>query len=135
MQIHATLVLPAPLAPPTLLPQLVDLLRFYLSFPIHDHTGDPLSEDEVTAAHYERVQQLQQRTCPVTKRSLAELTAFRLPNQSNRLAVQFDPFSRPQVRPRPAFVSLHFLLLPIAIARRLCLLHFFTPFSLLPLYL
>ena len=59
MQIHATLVLPAPLAPPTLLPQLVDLLRFYLSFPIHDHTGDPLSEDEVTAAHYERVQQLQ----------------------------------------------------------------------------
>ena len=80
-------------------------------------------------------QQLQQRTCPVTKRSLSELTAFRLPNQSNRLAVQFDPFSRPQVRPRPAFVSLHFLLLPIAIARRLCLLHFFTPFSLLPLYL
>ena len=59
-QIHATLVLPAPPAPPpTLLPQLVDLLRFYLSFPIHDHTGDPLSEDEVTAAHYERVQQLQ----------------------------------------------------------------------------
>lgn len=39
--------------------QLVDLLRFYLSFPIHDHTGDPLGEEEVTAAHYERVQQLQ----------------------------------------------------------------------------
>ncbi|KAL4457712.1 hypothetical protein ABPG75_012577 [Micractinium tetrahymenae] len=39
----------------------------------------------------------QQRTCPVTKRTLSELTAFRLPNQTNRLAVQFDPFSRPQV--------------------------------------
>ncbi|KAL4443940.1 hypothetical protein ABPG75_011677 [Micractinium tetrahymenae] len=39
--------------------QLVDLLRFYLSFPIHDHTGDPLGEEEVTAAHYDRVQQLQ----------------------------------------------------------------------------
>ncbi|EFN59246.1 hypothetical protein CHLNCDRAFT_29663 [Chlorella variabilis] len=39
--------------------QLVDLLRFYLSFPIHDHTGDPLSEEDVTAAHYEHVQQLQ----------------------------------------------------------------------------
>ncbi|PSC68726.1 Intron-binding aquarius [Micractinium conductrix] len=39
--------------------QLVDLLRFYLSFPIHDHTGDPLAEEEVTAAHYEKVQQLQ----------------------------------------------------------------------------
>jgi len=37
----------------------VDLLRFYLSFPIHDHTGDPLSEEDVTAAHYDRVQQLQ----------------------------------------------------------------------------
>lgn len=39
--------------------QLVDLLRFYLSFPIDDHTGEPLSEEDVTAAHYERVQQLQ----------------------------------------------------------------------------
>ena len=39
--------------------QLVDLLRFYLSFPIHDHTGDPLTEEDVTATHYERVQQLQ----------------------------------------------------------------------------
>ena len=39
----------------------------------------------------------QGRTCPVTKRRLAELTAFQLPNQSNRLAVQFDPYSRPQV--------------------------------------
>lgn len=37
----------------------MDLLRFYLSFPIHDHTGDPLSEEDVTAAHYEHVQQLQ----------------------------------------------------------------------------
>lgn len=45
--------------PPSPTPQLVDLMRFYLSFPIHDHTGDPLGEEEVTAAHYERVQQLQ----------------------------------------------------------------------------
>lgn len=43
----------------------------------------------------------QGRTCPVTKRTLAELTAFQLPNQSNRLAVQFDPFTQPQVRPLP----------------------------------
>jgi hypothetical protein len=40
----------------------------------------------------------QGRACPVTKRTLGELTAFQLPNQTNRLAVQFDPFSRPQVR-------------------------------------
>ncbi len=40
----------------------------------------------------------QGRECPVTKRTLAELSAFQLPNQTNRLAVQFDPFSRPQVR-------------------------------------
>ena len=30
--------------------QLVDLMRFYLSFPIHDHTGDPLSEEEASGA-------------------------------------------------------------------------------------
>jgi intron-binding protein aquarius len=39
--------------------QLVEGLRSVLSFPIEDHTGDSLSEDAVTAAHYERVQQLQ----------------------------------------------------------------------------
>lgn len=44
----------------------------------------------------------QGRTCPVTRKSLGELTAFRLPNQTNRLAVQFDPFSQPAVRPRGA---------------------------------
>lgn len=35
--------------------QLVDLLTFYSAFPINDHTGDPLTDDEVTAAHYEKV--------------------------------------------------------------------------------
>lgn len=25
-------------------------MRFYLSFPIHDHTGDPLSEEEASGA-------------------------------------------------------------------------------------
>ncbi len=35
--------------------QLVDLLRFYLSFPIHDHTGDPLSEEDINLAHYDKV--------------------------------------------------------------------------------
>lgn len=38
--------------------QLVDLLRFYLSFPIHDHTGDPLSEEDVNATHYEKVRRV-----------------------------------------------------------------------------
>ena len=47
-----------PAHPPAHL-QLTDLLRFYLAFPIHDHTGDPLTQEDVTAAHYERVQQLQ----------------------------------------------------------------------------
>jgi hypothetical protein len=62
-------------------------------------------------------QQVQQGTCPVTKRSLAELTAFRLPNQSNRLAVQFDPYSRPQVPPACCCYSCCcFLMLPISIA-------------------
>jgi intron-binding protein aquarius len=39
--------------------QLVDLLSFYAAFPIDAHTGDALGEEAVTAAHYERVAQLQ----------------------------------------------------------------------------
>lgn len=35
--------------------QLVDLFQFYLSFPIHNHTGDPLSDEDITAAHYAKV--------------------------------------------------------------------------------
>lgn len=27
-------------------------------FPIDDHTGDPVSDEDVTAAHYEKVQQV-----------------------------------------------------------------------------
>ena len=38
--------------------QLVDLFRFYMLFPIDDHTGDPVTDEEVTAAHYEKVQQV-----------------------------------------------------------------------------
>ena len=38
--------------------QLVDLFRFYMAFPIDDHTGDPVTDEEVTAAHYEKVQQV-----------------------------------------------------------------------------
>uniref|UniRef100_A0A1D2ABG5 Intron-binding protein aquarius n=2 Tax=Auxenochlorella protothecoides TaxID=3075 RepID=A0A1D2ABG5_AUXPR len=39
--------------------QLVDLFRFYSGFPIADHTGEALGEEEVVAAHYERIQALQ----------------------------------------------------------------------------
>ena len=35
--------------------QLLDLLAFYLDFPIDDHTGEALKEDEVTSQHYEKV--------------------------------------------------------------------------------
>ena len=39
--------------------QLVDLFAFYQFFEINDHTGMPLSDDEMAAAHSERLQQLQ----------------------------------------------------------------------------
>ncbi len=39
--------------------QLVDLFKFYQRFEIDDHTGSQLSDDEMAAAHYERLQQLQ----------------------------------------------------------------------------
>lgn len=38
--------------------QLVDLFQFYMMFPIDDHTGDPVGDEDVTAAHYEKVQQV-----------------------------------------------------------------------------
>lgn len=56
-------LLPCPLCPlaPTgrLFNQLVDMLRFYLAFPIEPLTGAPLSDDDIIARHYSRVQQLQ----------------------------------------------------------------------------
>jgi len=35
--------------------QLVDLLQFYMTFPINDHTGEALSDEAVTQTHYEKV--------------------------------------------------------------------------------
>lgn len=46
-------------SPGRLFVQLLDLLEFYLDFPINDHTGDALKEEDVTAEHYERLQQVQ----------------------------------------------------------------------------
>lgn len=37
----------------------MDLFAFYMAFPIDDHTGDELSEEAVSRAQYEKVQQLQ----------------------------------------------------------------------------
>ncbi|KAF5841175.1 hypothetical protein DUNSADRAFT_14005 [Dunaliella salina] len=39
--------------------QLVDLFQFYMTFPINDHTGEALTDEDVTQAHYEKVCQLQ----------------------------------------------------------------------------
>ncbi|PNW82948.1 hypothetical protein CHLRE_06g300750v5 [Chlamydomonas reinhardtii] len=53
---------PAPPPSNLLYRQLVDLFSYYMSFPINDHTGEPLTDDEVNAAHYEKVCQFQ-RLC------------------------------------------------------------------------
>jgi intron-binding protein aquarius len=39
--------------------QLVDLFKFYIRFEVDDHTGAQLTDDEMAARHYERLQQLQ----------------------------------------------------------------------------
>eukprot|EP00879_Flechtneria_rotunda_P011994 GHRR01012527.1.p1 GENE.GHRR01012527.1~~GHRR01012527.1.p1 ORF type:complete len:1484 (+),score=529.45 GHRR01012527.1:151-4602(+) len=39
--------------------QLLDLLAFYCDFPLNDHTGEQLTEDQVVATHYDKVCQLQ----------------------------------------------------------------------------
>jgi hypothetical protein len=35
--------------------QLLDLLAFYCDFPMDDHTGEQLKEDDVTSRHYDKV--------------------------------------------------------------------------------
>ena len=35
--------------------QLVDLFQFYMAFPINDHTGEMMTEEDVTSQHYEKV--------------------------------------------------------------------------------
>lgn len=35
--------------------QLLDLLAFYCDFPMDDHSGEQMKEDDVTARHYDKV--------------------------------------------------------------------------------
>ena len=42
--------------------QLVDLLAFYLGFEINDHTGAPLTDEDIASAHCDRILTLQ-RLC------------------------------------------------------------------------
>lgn len=39
--------------------QLVDLFQFYMLFPISNYDLEPISDEDMMAAHYVRVQQLQ----------------------------------------------------------------------------
>jgi intron-binding protein aquarius len=39
--------------------QLLDLFQYYLDFEIDNHTGEPLSEDEITRQHYAKIQRFQ----------------------------------------------------------------------------
>jgi len=55
--------------------QLVDLFAFYMNFEIDDHTGEPLSDEEVSFRHSERITQLQ-RLCFRHIESLRELAMF-----------------------------------------------------------
>ena len=37
----------------------MDLFQFYITFPINDYDSEPVRDEEMMAAHYARVQQLQ----------------------------------------------------------------------------
>ncbi len=39
--------------------QLVDLFQFYMLFPISNYDSEPINDEDMMAAHYARVQQLQ----------------------------------------------------------------------------
>lgn len=41
--------------------QLLDILKFYFHFEICQATGDPLKENEVMQAHYDKITSLQVR--------------------------------------------------------------------------
>lgn len=39
--------------------QLLDMLQFYAGFEINDFTGEPLTDQEMTSLHYDRLKSLQ----------------------------------------------------------------------------
>jgi hypothetical protein len=48
--------------------QLLDLLGFYCDFPLNDHTGEQLKDDDVVAGHYDKVCAMLYMTCPLMSR-------------------------------------------------------------------
>lgn len=55
----AKVLVTAALPPGQLFRQLVDLFQFYMLFPISNYDSEPISDEDMMAAHYSRVQQLQ----------------------------------------------------------------------------
>jgi intron-binding protein aquarius len=70
------LALPPPATPPPhhrLASQLSDSLRFYLSFEINDHTGMPLTDNEMASLHFSRTHVLQRLAFKYFQNSLKDL--------------------------------------------------------------
>ncbi|GFR52139.1 hypothetical protein Agub_g14654, partial [Astrephomene gubernaculifera] len=93
-----------PPGPPsnTLFRQLVDLFAYYMGFPIDDHTGEPLTDDDVNAAHYEKVCQFQ-RLCFKHWQQVEALHELSLSNcgaveQRDNLRRQLSTLSPEQLR-------------------------------------
>eukprot|EP00775_Hariotina_reticulata_P008502 gene8502-8684_t len=97
--------------------QLLDLLGFYCDFPLNDHTGEQLKDDDVVATHYDKVCQLQRllfkywpqlhdlslASCAAAcspdglKRALSQLTTAELQRlvwKQLRLVGQDDPWAQ-----------------------------------------
>lgn len=83
--------------------QLVDLFQFYMMFPIDDHTGDPVSDEHVTAAHYEKVQQVGSQTfmstrCICTAKSISSAILTKHLSPVSSMLSNLGPFSCPKTR-------------------------------------
>lgn len=91
--------------------QLVDLFQFYMMFPIDDHTGDPVSDEGVTAAHYEKVQQVGDHAMYVRNACLLEPFLQFLQKHLSLVLMTLCPHSiqMPEINSIRLFACLHAL--------------------------
>jgi intron-binding protein aquarius len=67
--------------------QLLDLLKFYQDFEINEHTGVPLSRDEMLARHYGRLQLLQRHAFNLFPDSMKDFALANIGAIENRDAL------------------------------------------------
>lgn len=87
--------------------QLLDMLQFYAGFEINDFTGEPLTDQEMTSLHYDRLKSLQEAVF----KHFPDLRQFALANigsidTRDSLLKHFKPLSNRKLHEVAAFLKL-----------------------------